>query len=619
MTVKILIGDVREQLKTLADESVHCVVTSPPYWGLRDYGTAQWDGGLEDCPHEPPQEWIDHNFNANSAFGAGAATQSAAAKGRWYKPDGSCRCGARRIDSQLGLEPTYQEHVEVMVSVFREVKRVLRKDGTLWLNYGDSYNSNQNNHNWLGGKGVGAENYKRPTQSTLKIKDLCGIPWRVAFALQADGWVLRQEIIWSKPNPMPESVKDRCTKAHESIFLFAKAKWTGPEPGRFGHISDEDARWLALCIDTEGCIVVKRVKHEGRGDTFAPQVSFGSTSKPLMDRFMQIVGHGGLATRPGKNAEMFYWQAANNVARDFLHRIYPYLITKQRQARIGVHVDSLTYYRGGKNPERKMRSDAELQQLVSLWARNKELNRFGDPDLSDVPEPAFGRWSDCERYYFDAEAIAEVLATPPHAPGNKLHADKISGPNDRGGSSQWETSMEKVWGSNGTRNKRSVWEIATSPFPEAHFATFPPELPEICIKAGTSEKGCCGKCGKPWARETSVSYTDAGNGNNNMARKGGDFEGTGSARPYDVRKLKSTETLGWSPSCQCLPLSVRGDVARKIIIPCTVLDPFGGAGTTGLVADRLQRNAILIELNPQYADIAKRRIYGDNPLFTEVA
>lgn len=137
MTVEILIGDCRQMLATLPEKSVHCVVTSPPYFGLRDYG----------------------------------------------------------VSGQLGLEPTPEEFVAAMVEVFRDVRRVLRDDGTLWLNLGDSY----------GGK-----------------KQLLGIPWRVAFALQTDGWYLRQDIIWHKPNPMPESVKDRCTKAHEYIFLLSK-------------------------------------------------------------------------------------------------------------------------------------------------------------------------------------------------------------------------------------------------------------------------------------------------------------------------------------------------------------------------------------------------------------
>ncbi len=165
--------DVRETLRTLPEASVHTVCTSPPYFGLRDYG----------------------------------------------------------MSGQSGLEPTPNEFVAALVDVFREVKRVLRDDGTLWLNLGDSYSSNP-----ATGKKIGGESYRGSDTATLntdqqcrvafrgdgvKAKDLIGIPWRVAFALQADGWYLRQDIVWAKPNPMPESVTDRCTKAHEYVFLFA--------------------------------------------------------------------------------------------------------------------------------------------------------------------------------------------------------------------------------------------------------------------------------------------------------------------------------------------------------------------------------------------------------------
>lgn len=165
----ILVGDVRTRLAELASESVQCVITSPPYWGLRDYGQ----------------------------------------------------------DGQIGLEQTPDEYVAEMVAVFREVRRVLKDDGTLWLNLGDSYAGS--------GKGpagnLGAKHNERHLQHKhsaivpdgLKPKDLVGIPWRVAFALQADGWWLRQDIIWHKPNPMPESVTDRCTKAHEYLFLLTKS------------------------------------------------------------------------------------------------------------------------------------------------------------------------------------------------------------------------------------------------------------------------------------------------------------------------------------------------------------------------------------------------------------
>ena len=175
MKARILVGDVRTRLSAIPDQSVQSCVTSPPYWGLRDYGEAD----------------------------------------------------------QIGLEQSPNEYVEQLVQVFREVKRVLRDDGTLWLNLGDSYSGSGSGSG--SGKGPSGnlgkthdernmeEKHSAIVPDGLKPKDLVGIPWRVAFALQANGWYLRQDIIWAKPNPMPESVTDRCTKSHEYLFLLSKS------------------------------------------------------------------------------------------------------------------------------------------------------------------------------------------------------------------------------------------------------------------------------------------------------------------------------------------------------------------------------------------------------------
>jgi len=172
---RIIPGDCIAGLRTLPDASVHCCVTSPPYWGLRDYGH----------------------------------------------------------DGQIGLEATPEAYVARMVEVFREVRRVLRDDGTCWVNLGDSFwnhspvrssSAGAFDKEWTGGKISQGQRRRANGHPTLKMKDLVGIPWRVAFALQADGWWLRQDIIWHKPNPMPESVRDRCTKAHEYVFLLTKSE-----------------------------------------------------------------------------------------------------------------------------------------------------------------------------------------------------------------------------------------------------------------------------------------------------------------------------------------------------------------------------------------------------------
>lgn len=164
--LQILQGDVRELLPTLPSDSVQCIVTSPPYWGLRDYG----------------------------------------------------------VEGQIGLEPDYRDYIATLVTVFRELRRILKPVGTCWMNLGDSYSSGGRGSYDTDAKLPARSHHTRPEPHGLKPKDLVGIPWRVALALQDDGWYLRQDIIWHKPNPMPESVTDRCTKAHEYLFLLTKSE-----------------------------------------------------------------------------------------------------------------------------------------------------------------------------------------------------------------------------------------------------------------------------------------------------------------------------------------------------------------------------------------------------------
>ena len=221
----ILFGDCRETLKEF-DGKVRMCVTSPPYYGLRDYGTATWVGGDPNCNHMrdskvKPENCITGHKNHGKMAGVGDAIYKTVCP----------KCGAVRQDSQIGLEETPEEYIENLVSVFRSVRDVMTDDGTLWVNIGDSY------YNYRPGKGQAlpkqtVSKTKQDLPDTcakrgnkldgLKEKDLIGIPWMLAFALRADGWYLRQDIIWHKPNPMPESVRDRCTKSHEYIFLLSK-------------------------------------------------------------------------------------------------------------------------------------------------------------------------------------------------------------------------------------------------------------------------------------------------------------------------------------------------------------------------------------------------------------
>jgi DNA modification methylase len=213
--IDIKIGDCREKLKELPSHYFNTVITSPPYWGLRDYGTGEWTGGSKNCSHIAGKSRND----AEREFGTGETLN---VQYRHVCKD----CGAVRKDAQIGMEESPEEYVNQIVRVFREVWRVLRDDGTLWLNLGDSYSSggrtSTTNQSVRGDADYGVT--RPPVTHSVKPKDLVGIPWRVAFALQADGWYLRQDIIWHKPNPMPESVKDRCTKAHEYLFLLTKSE-----------------------------------------------------------------------------------------------------------------------------------------------------------------------------------------------------------------------------------------------------------------------------------------------------------------------------------------------------------------------------------------------------------
>lgn len=229
-TCQILTGDCRDVLKTLPNESVNCIVTSPPYFGLRDYGTARWSGGDSGCKHLERTGGVSAS-TLGEASGGNAISAEARKRSteRSFVPyrEVCGKCGAIRTDKQIGLEKTIHDYTQTMVEVFRECHRALRKDGTFWLNLGDSYAVSRSyqvsdNKN-PGAVATGHDSRCRPPEG-LKQKDLIGIPWMIAFALRADGWYLRSDIIWAKPNPMPESVTDRPTKSHEYIFLFSKSE-----------------------------------------------------------------------------------------------------------------------------------------------------------------------------------------------------------------------------------------------------------------------------------------------------------------------------------------------------------------------------------------------------------
>ncbi|QDT39748.1 DNA-methyltransferase [Stratiformator vulcanicus] len=436
----ILVGDVLDRLSDLPDRSVQCVATSPPYWGLRDY------------QHE----------------------------------------------GQIGLEASPVEFISRMVEVFDEVGRVLRDDGTLWLNLGDTYVSkpkgsmngqdksgltstrtqehspsginkrvrsghagkhayvadypvdgpNRNKSaNRRDGADVSPLSHAHKGVESLKEKNLVGIPWRVALALQDAGWYLRQDIIWAKKSPMPESVRDRCSKAHEYIFLLTKS----------------------------------------------PNYFYDSVA-------VREAATGGVKANASFIASVY------NATRDDLPT-----------------------------------------------DRNKR-----------------GVWS-ADYGIDDAEALWEFL-----------NADVGGG---------------------------DLWTFSTEPFGEAHFATFPSAVPRTCIKAGTSAVGACPTCGAPWERIVERNREATRPGTNSKVNRASNDE----ASPYEQqngsivgnrdpnRHQTTFRTIGWQPTCD-------HEHTRDELVPCVVLDPFVGSGTTVRAAIDLGRIGWGIELNPEYAELAERRI-----------
>lgn len=398
MSVKILIGDVCDRLRLLPEESAHCVVTSPPYWGMRSYGG---------------------------------------------------------LPGEMGMEPTMGAHIETIVRVMREVKRVLRSDGTCWVNLGDGY---AHDGKW-GGESGGKQDYlddetrkrcgRHKRRSGLKEKDLLLLPSRIAIALQDEGWWVRSEVVWAKKNPMTESVKDRPANMTEKVFLLSKAE-------RYFY------------------------------DDFAVR------SPPLIESLKR-------ATRA---------------------RTKPYDPPGQ-----AAHNGSILKKRGHTR---------QHQGLTKEWDNmSKEAQMLGGANL------------------------------------------------------------------------RNVWLFATGSYKGEHYATFPVDLPDLCIRAGTSAKGVCGGCGAPWVRVTTITTIPQPDVSIEKSFRTKESVDPSSNWGETQRRMRLEKHVRWEASCTC----------REHVCPATVLDPFGGVGTTAIAAQRLKRSSILIELNLEYALLGAQRIKDDTPLF----
>jgi DNA modification methylase len=397
--IQIVQGDCLVILRNLPSQSIQTCVTSPPYFQLRDYRTANWIGGNAQCDHRKLTKEPTAKSLATPHL---QGTRHRVRRHHDARAASCSKCGATRVDDQIGQEETPEQYVARLVEVFREVRRVLRDDGTLWLNIGDTHSNRtkirkSSHHTFSEASWKDTASRTSISSGDIKEKDLLLVPAMVALALRADGWYLRSDIIWHKASHLPESVRDRPTACYEHVFLLSKSK----------------------------------------------------------------------------------------------------------------------------------------------------------------------------TYYYDSESIAEECA------------------------SSSELSDKK--------NARDVWVIAPKPCTLAHFAVMPLDLAERCVKAGSSQYGCCSACDAPWIRQmerTSVQRADFKGSRFDTgktgSRDGGDRTQTGAR--YVMR------SAGWAPSCKC-----NGDNP----VPCKVLDPFAGAGTTGLAALRHGCDAVLIELGSEYCKIMEKRLAGE--------
>ena len=561
MTITIYKGDCRERLKSIPDKTFHTVVTSPPYWGLRDYGTATWIGGDPNCPHMRTTKVSKNTITGHKTmFEQGSVVGDAIFKT-------ICPlCGAVRQDSQLGVEETPQEYVANMVQVFREVKRVLRDDGTLWLNLGDTYYNYRADGKYPK-QTVSKTKQDLPEFSTargnklegLKSKDLIGIPWRVAFALQEDGWYLRQDIIWHKPNPMPESVKDRCTKSHEYIFLFSKSKNYYFDNESIKEKSTESSV-NRLSQNIENQKGSSRVPNKTNGNMFAVGDEMrNKRSVWTMD-----------SKYKDDEQEREHRQGMSKTRGDKLVVTRPKLPSQEnfvKYIKSKTNVDVLTDYTGIK------------KSTIEHWFRLDKTG-FSYPSRDD--------WMKVSTLINDnSDKFNKINEMMTH---EEYHYDEIV--------------------TSDTRNKRSVWTVTTKPYKEAHFATYPPDLIEPCILAGCPDK-VCKSCGTPYEKiydskkikRNELDPKDSRYRPNNYEGAYKDINGKGDAG-YNI-----TNFVGYKQQCNCTTKETEGG---------HVLDPFGGAGTTALVSDRLKRHSSLIELNDEYATITEKRLREDGGMFIDI-
>lgn len=519
MTAIFLEGNAKNMLAGLPSDFVHCVVTSPPYFGLRRYqgGQEVWDGD-ENCEHEWGDEMVRRDRGIAKGANAVVGNQLLEVSGVETKQGNFCQlCSAWR--GRLGNEPTPELYIKHLVEICRDVKRVLRPDGVFWLNIGDS---------WAGSGGAHKPEHANPglsksssragvplggaTYDGIKPLDMVLIPSQLALALRADGWYVRSMVCWSKSNPMPESVNG----------------W----------------RWERHKVK-----VAKSTRAES--DSYH-SLAFGD--KPMGAR------DGREFANHGKE-----WQNCPGCPKCSPN-------------------DGLILRKGSWRP-------TDSYEIILMLTKT-------------------------DNYYCDKEAVMEPIAPSTigrgkvdfgGAKGREYQPDD-SDPNFRNGSEQWGRTYDYAESnSNGGRNLRSVWSFPTAPGKFNHYAAYPPRLPELCVKSSTSEKGCCPECGAPWSRvieklevphdgSTDCKNPDEQGNSRRLALM------RQAARERGEEYSNKSKTVSWKSTCSC----DAGDP-----VPCRVLDPFSGAGTTALVCERLGLDSFSIDTSAEYIELSRKRLAED--------
>lgn len=579
VTASIHVGHVLDVLRRMPAESVHTVITSPPYWGLRIYGTEPqiWDGD-HTCDHDwqsiikPAANGMIYSEMQDRREGGSLNNMSAT---RRPNISSFCvHCGAWRGD--LGLEPTFGLYVQHIVEVFREVRRVLRPEGTLWLNMGDCYatgagsvgehpGGGEQGARWKGYRGSRPESPlarsgavgpmtqpNRIPQDGLKAKDLVMMPERVALALQTDGWWLRSKIVWAKGisflpgysgSVMPESMDDRPTRAYELVFLLTKSA---------DYFCDMDA--------------------------IREPFSEGTYDRLMQGTFDQQSG-GAKDYRDGTNPSRSVRKAAENLRSKILSVGVP-----DPQATLDGQPHSRTRNRMRRDvgrDEQGLRTSEKMGHSPGWRARVKTAENPHMGGRRQAPEPGepnafhpLGRnvrdvWViNPEPFDYEAcRACGRVY-------DGREYAMLVNAPRD------------------GDAPPKKICRCGRFDEWLSHFAVFPQALVLPCVLAGTSECGCCLKCGAPWER---MSESTGHLNQKEQAHVPGNSPTKTDSTGWAATKRATNQ---WRPTCSC----------KQGTGPCAVLDPFAGSGTTLLVAAKNGRHAVGIELQEDYIPIIRRRL-----------